>query len=368
MEQKPSGSKSIPIRHSVDGLTPYLTDKPDDREVRARLCFNENLYGPSPAAVKAIVQSALTVHFYPDPGGWELREALSRKHGVPAEQIILGNGADGLISLISNTFLNPEDEVLFCEPTFPIYRSSARIAMGTPRGIPLDAACRFDLEGLLKAMTPKTRLVYVCNPNNPTGTILDPEVIEAFLKKIPEETLVILDEAYVDFMDAEMVPPVTSWIEKGYPVISLRTFSKAYGLAGMRLGYALAAREIIENLYKAREPFCVSALAVKAGAGALSDTGHYRKVTEGIRRERQGLQDALKKRGLSVIPSQANFIFFDLGMDAEGICRRLAEYGILIRCSPSWKMPTWARVSVGIPEANRLFLRALDAVLDDMTK
>ena len=368
MEKEKQIKKDFPIRHSVEGLAPYLSDKPDDRETRARLCFNENLYGPSPAAVKAIVQSALTVHYYPDPSGWELRAALSEKHGIPPEQIILGNGADGLISLISNTFLNPGEEVLYCEPTFPIYYSAALIAMGRPKGIPLDPAYRFDLTGLAEAVTPKTRLVYVCNPNNPTGSILPPREIETFLKKLPEGVLVILDEAYVDFMDEDAVPPVLDWIETGYPVLSLRTFSKAYGLAGMRVGYALASQEVIQTLYKTREPFCVSTLAVKAAVGALSDVQHYRKVTEGIRSERERLQGEIKKRGLDFIPSQANFIFIDFKMEAQTICERLAEYGILIRCSGSWRYPTWARVSIGTPEANQMFLRALDAVLDDVTR
>ena len=368
MEKKGKEKRSLPLRHGVEGLSPYLADKPDERELRARLCFNENLHGPSPGAVKAIVQAALNVHFYPDPGGWELREALQKKHGIPAEQIILGNGADGLITLISSTFLNPGDEVLFCEPTFPIYRSSTLISMGVAKGIPLDERYRFDLENLRKAITSKTRLIYLCNPNNPTGTVLSPDEIEGFLKDLPEGILVVLDEAYVDFMDAEKIPPTLTWIEEGYPVISLRTFSKAYGLAGMRVGYAFSSKEVIDFLYRVREPFVVSSLAIKAAVGALEDVQHYRRVVNSIRKERDGLQKALGKRGLTVIPSQANFLFLDFQKDAETLCRRLAEYGILIRCSRSWGMPTWARVTVGTPQANKTFLRALDAVLGDRTR
>ena len=367
MEKNRKGGE-IPIRHSVEGLSPYLAGKPDEREVRARLCFNENLHGPSPGAVKAIVQAALNVHFYPDPGGWELREALQKKHGIPAEQIILGNGADGLITLISSTFLNPGDEVLFCEPTFPIYRSSTLISMGVAKGIPLDERYRFDLENLRKAITSKTRLIYLCNPNNPTGTVLPPGEIEGFLKDLPEGILVVLDEAYIDFMDAEKIPPSLTWIEEGYPVISLRTFSKAYGLAGIRVGYALASEEVIRYLYRVREPFVVSSLAIKAAVGALSDTQHYQRVVGSIKEERDRLQKELGRRGLTVIPSQANFIFIDFRAEAEGICNRLAEYGVLIRCSRSWGMPTWARMSVGTPQANGVFLRALDAVLGDRAR
>jgi len=280
-----------------------------------------------------------------------LREALQEKHGIPAEQIILGNGADGLITLISNTFLNPGEEVLFCEPTFPIYRSSTLISMGVPKGIPLDETYRFDLKGLKGAITQKTRLVYLCNPNNPTGTVLPPNEIEQFLRDLPEGILVVLDEAYIDFMDAEKIPPTLTWIEKGYPVISLRTFSKAYGLAGMRVGYALASEEVIQYLYRVREPFVVSSLAIKAAVGALSDIQHYQRVVGSTKEERDRLQKELGKRGLTVVPSQANFIFIDFKMEADEICKRLAEYGILIRCSQSWGMPTWARMSVGTPEA-----------------
>ena len=366
-KQKKREGKTL-IRHSVDGLSPYLTDKPDKQAVRARLCFNENLHGPSPGAVKAIVQSALSVHFYPDPGGWELREALQQKHGIAPEQIILANGADGLITLISATFLNPGDEVLFCEPTFPIYRSSTLISMGVPRGVPLDDDYRFDLEGLRGSITQKAKLIYLCNPNNPTGTVLPPGEIEAFLSEIPEGILVTFDEAYVDFMDPERIPPTLTWIEKGYPIISLRTFSKAYGLAGMRIGYAMASEEVIQYLYRVREPFVVSTLAIKAAVGALSDIQHYQRVVSSIKEERDRLQRELVKRDFTVIPSQANFIFVELGEKAEEICERLSEYGILIRFSPSWQMPRWARVTVGTSQANQVFLRALDTVLSDMSR
>lgn len=356
------------IRHSIDGLSPYLDDKPENRSSLTRLSLNENLHGPSPAAVKAIVQSALSVHLYPDPGGWELREALQKRHGLPAEQIILGNGADSLITLISTTFLNPGDEVLFCEPTFPIYRSATLISMGIPRTLPLNDAYQFDLEGLFKAITHKTKLIIICNPNNPTGTALRPREIEGFIKDLPEGVLLVLDEAYVDFMEPEEVPPTLTWIGGGYPIISLRTFSKVYGLAGMRIGYAMASKEIIQYLYRTREPFAVSALAIKAAVGGLSDTRHYQKVTRSISEERNKLQREFVKRDLKYIPSQANFIFINFETDSMEVCRRLSGYGVLIRCSRSWGMPTWARVTVGTPQANQTLLRALDKVLADMSR
>ena len=351
------------VRHSVDGLSPYLADKPDDHTDALRLCFNENLIGPSPKAVKAIVQAALNVHLYPDPGGWKIREQLSRRHKLPEDAFILGNGADSLISLISMTFLNPGDEVIFCEPTFPIYKSATLISMGTPRTLPLDDAYRFDLDAMIDTMTSKTKLVYLCNPNNPTGTIHTPGNIEAFLKKMPEGALLILDEAYVDFMDDHSVPPVTTWIKEGYPVISLRTFSKAYGLAGIRIGYAMAAAELISYLFRAREPFAVSSLALAAAGGALEDVQHYQKTVATLTGEREILQQEFSRRGLSFIPSQANFIFVNFQKNAQAICDALARRGILIRSSASWEMPTWARVSVGTPEANKRFLAALDSAL-----
>jgi len=357
------------IRHSIDGLSPYLADKPESQTAPVtRLCFNENLHGPSPAAVKAIVQAALSVHFYPDPGGWELREALHQKHGLPAAQIILGNGGDSLITLISTTFLNPEDEVLFCEPTFPIYKSATLISMGTPRVFPLNDTYQFDLGALLEAITPKTKLIVICNPNNPTGTVLTPHEMEDFLKRLPEGVIAILDEAYIDFTEPDKIPPTLTWIEEGYPVISLRTFSKAYGLAGMRIGYAMASEEIIQYLYRAREPFAVSTLAIKAAVGALSDMEHYQRVTRSIKEEREKLQKTFAKRGLEYITSQANFIFVNLVTDSQEVCKRLSEFGILIRCSQSWQMPSWARITVGTPQANQALLRALDRVLTDMSR
>jgi histidinol-phosphate aminotransferase len=351
------------VRRSVSGLTPYLADKPDNHENALHLCFNENLMGPSPKAVKAIVQAALKVHLYPDPGGWDLREQLSRQHKLPTGAFILGNGADSLISLISMTFLNPGDEVIFCEPTFPIYKSATLISMGIPKGLPLDDAYRFDLEAMAGAITSRTKLVYLCNPNNPTGTLRAPDEIESFLKRIPDGALVIFDEAYVDFMDTEFIPPTTDWIKAGYPLISLRTFSKAYGLAGIRIGYAMAAEEIIAYLFRTREPFAVSSLALAAAGGALADTQHYQGVIETLTREREILQQEFSKRGLPFIPSQANFILVNLQTDAQTICNTLAGRGVLIRCSASWEMPTWARVSIGTPQANKQFLEALDGLL-----
>ncbi len=364
MSKKDSGTRAIPVRHSVDGLSAYLADKPEEPSEAIRLCFNENLYGPSPGAVKAITRFAGKVHLYPDPGGWNLRETLAKKHGVPAEQIILGNGADSLITLLSSTFLDPGEEVLFCTPTFPIYESAARIAMGTPVALPLTRSYQFDLNGLRDAITSKTKLIYLCNPNNPTGTVLPPRAIETFLEEVPEGILVILDEAYVDFMDAEKIPPICKWISRDLPVISLRTFSKAYGLAGIRVGYALAAPEIIQALYRVREPFSVSSLAIHAAVGALSDHPHYQKVTDAIKRERERLQKALADRDLFYIPSQANFIFVDFERDSQEICRVMRKNGVLIRCSASWVMPTWARITIGPPEANDALLQALDKTLE----
>ncbi len=354
------------MRHSVDGLGAYLADKPDEPLSAVRLCFNENLYGPSPAAVRAIVRSAGEVHLYPDPGGWGLRKALQNRHGIAPERIILGNGADSLITLISTTFLNPGDEVLFCEPTFSIYSSAARIAMGKPVSLPLDQAYRFDLDRLSASVTPRTKLIFVCNPNNPTGTVLPSGRIEEFLRSLPEGVLTVLDEAYVDFMDAEKVPPVFEWIEAGLPVICLRTFSKAYGLAGMRIGYAMAREDIIQALYRVREPFSVSTLAIRAAIGALSDQTYYLKVTQSIREERERLQKAFHERGLSFVPSQANFIFVDFKRESERVCQRMSRQGVLIRCSAPWGMSTWARISVGTPPANETMLTVLDKVMDKM--
>ena len=351
------------VRRSVTGLTPYLADKPGNHGDALHLCFNENLMGPSPKAVKAIVQAALKAHLYPDPGGWKLREQLSRQHELPAGAFILGNGADSLISLISMTFLNPGDEVVFCEPTFPIYKSATLISMGTPRVLPLDKTYRFDLEAIIRAITPRTKLIYLCNPNNPTGTIHSPDEIEAFLKKIPDGVLVIFDEAYVDFMGAESLPPTTTWIKAGYPLISLRTFSKAYGLAGIRIGYAMATEDIIAYLFRTREPFAVSSLALAAARGALEDTQHYHEVIETLTRERESLQREFSRRDLPFIPSQANFILVNFRTNAQTICNALARQGVLIRSSASWEMPTWARVSVGTPQANKQFLVALDSIL-----
>jgi len=327
-----------------------------------KLASNENLLGPSPKAIEAIRTELPNIYLYPEGPCTVLREALAKKFSIPERRIVLSNGADNLILLIANAFINEGDEVIMPDPTFPVYTNVTQIMGGRPIKVRLKDFTH-DLDGMLRKVNRKTKLVFICNPNNPTGTIVSRRSFNYFLSKLPQRVIVILDEAYGDFVEDPFYPNGLDYIKEGRQVILLRTFSKVYGLAGLRIGYALGRTDLIDCLYQVRDPFPVHRLAQVAGVAALRDTEHAAKSVQLVHEGKKYLYKELDKIGLPYVPSQANFIFIDFERDSEEVFQSLLREGIIIRPGKVWGCPTFARITIGRMPDNRRFIKALNKIL-----
>jgi len=327
-----------------------------------KLASNENLLGPSPRALEAIRKELPNIHFYPEGPTPLLRKALAKSFSLGEENIVTSNGADNLILMIANAFVNEGDEVIMAAPTFAVYTNVTQIMGGKPIHVRLQNYTH-DLDGMLNRVTRKTKLIFVCNPNNPTGTIVSKASLNQFLNKLPERVIVILDEAYGDFVEDPLYPHGLDYVKKRRQVIVLRTFSKVYGLAGLRIGYAIGREDLIHCLYQVRDPFPVHRLAQVAAVAALTDTDHIQKSIGLVYEGRRFLYKELDKMVIRFIPSEANFIFVDFGKEIEEISRGLLKEGIIIRPGKTWGYPTCGRVTIGRMADNRRFMKALKKVL-----
>ncbi|RUS46197.1 histidinol-phosphate transaminase [Cohnella sp. AR92] len=329
-----------------------------------RLASNENPYGPSPKAIDAMNAAAADSHLYPEPTSAELRGKLGTLYGVDPSQVLVSNGADNVLMLIGQAYVNPGDEVVYCVPTFSVYRTSTVVMGGVPIEVPLTGDYKFDLDGMLAAVTERTKLIYLCNPNNPTGTIVDCAALEEFLKKVPPRVVVVLDEAYGEFIDVPSYKTGAEYVREGYPVISVHTFSKLYGLAAMRVGYAIANPDVLAPVLAVREPFPVSRMANSAAAASLDDT-EYREFI--LRTNREGLaylSEQLRQMNVGVNPSYSNFLFADLHRDAAPVVEALMKAGYIVRPCKSWGYPEHIRITVGSPDQNKGFIEALRTILE----
>jgi histidinol-phosphate aminotransferase len=329
-----------------------------------KLASNENLLGPSPRAVRAIREELHNIFLYPEGPCTGLRRALARKLGLREENIVISNGADNLILMIANAFVDQGDEVVMAAPTFPVYTNTTQIMGGNPTQVVLKDFAH-DLPRMLERITERTKLVYVCNPNNPTGTIVSQTALDDFLSKLPERVVLVLDEAYADFVEDSGFPHGLDYVMKGRQVIALRTFSKVYGLGGLRIGYALGREDLVKCLYQVRDPFPVHRLAQVAAEAALRDREHERASVKLVREGRRYLYKELDEMGLFYVPSQANFVFIDFGKDSREVSHKLLKEGIIIRPGHVWGYDTWGRVTVGRSGDNRAFIKALQRILKD---
>jgi histidinol-phosphate aminotransferase len=327
-----------------------------------KLASNENLLGPSPRAVAAIRRELPNIYLYPEGPCTVLRQALAKKFALPDGMVVVSNGADNLILMIANAFVDEGDEVVVADPTFPVYTNVTQIMGGRPVKVKLKDFTH-DLDAMLSKVNRKTKLIFICNPNNPTGTIVSQSSFDHFLSKLPQRVIVVLDEAYGDFVEDPFYPNGLEYIKNVRPIIVLRTFSKVYGLAGLRIGFALGRKDWVDCLYQVRDPFPVHRLAQVAAMAALNDMDHVVKSIQLVYEGRRYLYKELDRMGLSYVPSQANFIFIDFGRDAEEVFQALLREGIIIRPGRIWGYPTFARVTVGRMEDNRRFIRALRKIL-----
>ena len=326
-----------------------------------KLASNENVLGPSPKAIEAIRKELSSIHLYPESPCSILRQAIGQKLSLPEKRVVISNGADNLILMIACAFVNEGDEVIMADPTFSVYANVTQIMGGKPVKVKLKGFTH-DLEGMLKRVNRKTKLVFVCNPNNPTGTIVHRESFDTFLSRLPAQVIVVLDEAYGEFMEDPCIPDGLDYVGKKQ-VILLRTFSKVYGLAGLRIGYALGREDLIHCLYQVRDPFPVHRLAQVAAVAALNDEEHATRSIQMVYEGRRYLYKELDRIGLSYVPSQANFIFINFEKDSEEVFRGLLGEGIIIRPGKTWGYPTFGRVTVGTMADNYRFIKAVKKII-----
>jgi len=333
----------------------------DDVDEIIKVASNENELGPSPKAMAAMIAEAGEMHRYPDGGGFYLKQKLSEKLGVQPENLLLGNGSNEIIELLGHVFLGPDSNLVVSDLVFVVYRLVAALFNSTAIVVPAKEFGH-DLDAMLAAITPETRIVALCNPNNPTGTILTEEQLLAFLDKLPSDVLAVFDEAYFEFVsDALQTDLVQQIIAGRKNVIVLRTFSKAYGLAGLRIGYAVAHESLIETINHVRQPFNTNAMALAAALAALDDDEHIAKTREMVF---QGLElfaeklPMLGKNGLEFVPSHANFILVKTGNGME-VFQELQKRKVIVRPMIGYGLPDWIRITLGTPEQNEKVLAEL---------
>ena len=351
-------------RKSLDQVTPYSPGRPIEEVQRElglsraiKLASNENPLGPSPKALEAIRRALPSLNRYPDSACFYLVQKLSKHWGLPAEQFLVGNGSDELITLAARAFLDPGDEVVIAEPTFLIYRIAAQIAGAKIRVVP-SKEFRYDLGSMRRAVNRSTKIVFIANPDNPTGTYVTKAEVDAFMGDLPPEVIVFLDEAYAELVDAPDYPDSKVFLGT-HPVIITRTFSKAYGLSGIRVGYGIAPLELIQAMQRVREPFNVNSLAQAAAMAALDDSEHLEATRLLLREQKPVLYRALKELGLAAVPSATNFILFHAGPRAKEIVQSLLKRGIIVRDMLAWNLPEYVRVTIGLPEENQAFIQTL---------
>jgi histidinol-phosphate aminotransferase len=351
------------------GIEPYEPGKPIEELERElgihdaiKLASNENPLPPSARVQKAIEAALSQLNRYPDDSGFYLRQALAKKHGVTANQIVLGNGSNELIELVVHSFLKPGDEAVVPHPSFVLYPMVVQAA-GAIRVMVMLKEYRLDLEAMARAITPTTKLVFIANPNNPTATIVTADEVERFMSRVPDRTIVVFDEAYMEFAHGPDFPDTLAYAKQGRKVVVLRTFSKAASLAGLRVGYGIADADAISLMNRIRQPFNVNSLAQAAALAAVDDEAHTLECVRMIEAGRHFLYDGFKRLGLRYVPSRANFVLVDVGRNAGTIYQKLLREGVIVRAMTSFGMETTLRVSVGTPEENRRLVKALQAAL-----
>ncbi len=352
----------------VCDLVAYEPGKPIDETARElglqpeqiiKLASNENPLGPSPKAKEAMRAALEDSHIYPDGGGYRLRTAIAEKFALGRENVILGNGSNEIIELLCHSFLNRDAELIAAEHAFVVYKLMATLFGARYVKIP-DPGFIHDLEAMADAITPQTRLVFVANPNNPTGTMVGQEALDRFMDRLPEHVIAVFDEAYYEFL--EEAPDTLKYVREGRNVCILRTCSKIHGLAALRVGYGLAPKHLADILQKARQPFNVNAIAQAGALAALTDDSHMEK-TKAVNAE--GLDfyhQAFRERGWEFVPSVANFVLVKVG-DGDGLFRKMLQRGIILRAMSSYQLPEWVRISVGTMEQNRRCIEVMDEIL-----
>jgi histidinol-phosphate aminotransferase len=352
----------------LNDIVSYIPGKPIEDVARElglkpeqiiKLASNENPLGPSPKAVAAMQEALLKAHYYPDGGGYHLRMAIAQRFQLTLENVMLGNGSNEIIEFLGHAFLQPGDNIVVADHAFVIYKLMAQLFGAKATEVP-DPNLIADVDAMARAVTSRTKLIYLANPNNPTGTKVDDAAIERLIEQVSPEVIIVLDEAYYEFLPDP--PPTLRHIRDRENVIVLRTFSKIQGLAALRIGYGLAHSQLIRLLQKCRQPFNANMIGQIGAMAGLEDTEHQERTRRVTFEGRRFLEAGFAQRGLEFVPSSANFVLVKVG-DGQEIFQKLLRRGTIVRATGEYKLPEWVRVSVGTMEQNHRFFADLDAVL-----
>jgi len=359
----------ISIPENILSIKPYKPGKPLEELEREygiaksiKLASNENPLGPSPMAVKAMQGALEKLNRYPDGSGYDLIKKVSQHLDVPPNNIVLGNGSDDIIGMLTWALLRPGDEVVLPQPSFLMYDIMVRSAAAIPVTVPL-SSLSIDLKRMQGKITSRTRMVFLCNPNNPTGTVIFKKDFENFMDSLPPEVVVVVDEAYFEFIrDQEKCASGIDYLDEARPLVTLRTFSKAYGLAGLRIGYGIMPEKIAGLLNRVRQPFNTSSLAQIGAKAALDDKAFLKKTLEITHKGLDYLHAALDRLGIKYFPTQTNFFLIDVEKDADEIFESMLRHGVIVRSMKSYGYPQYIRINVGLAEENARFIEVLEKV------
>ena len=356
-------------KKNLDDIEPYQPGKPIEEVKRElaveeviKMASNENPLGPSPKALLAIKKNLETINHYPDGNCFYLKRALEKKWGLGEDYFVIGNGSDEIVMLIAATFLEEGDEAITGWPSFVIYPLVIKKFGGKVILVKLKDFC-FDLPAIAQAITKKTKIIFIDNPNNPTGTIVTRQEVNKFLTDIPESVLVVFDEAYAEFVDSPSYPETVNLVKERPNILMLRTFSKSYGLAGLRIGYGIGQKETVGYLNKMREPFNVNRLAQVAATAALKDGEFLERTKDIIKAGRDYLYQALSERDIKYVPTMANFILIQMPMKGQEIFNEMLKDGVIVRPLKEYDLENYIRLTVGTPKQNKHFIQALDKIL-----
>jgi histidinol-phosphate aminotransferase len=359
------------VRQNILNVKNYVPGKPIEEVQRElglkdviKLASNENCLGPSPKAVKAVKDNLKNINRYPDASGFYLKKKLASLLGVKQENLVLGNGSDEIICMAIRTFISPADEVVIAKPTFLIYEIASQVQDASIVSVPLTKDYKYDLKAMKEAITQRTSMVFIANPDNPSGTYVTKKELDGFFKGLPEDVIVFLDEAYFEFAREAFsdYPDGTDYLDRPNVIVA-RSFSKAYGLAGLRIGYGISNAETIRYMERVREPFNINILAQAAGLAAIQDRAFLRKTLKHVTQERKFLYGAFEKMGLKHLKSASNFVIVDVGRDCKEVFTALLKRGVIVRDMKAWGFDTFIRVTIGTRKENERFIKALKGVI-----
>jgi len=355
----------ITVSENIQNLMPYVPGKPIEELERElgisgsiKLASNENPLGPSPKAIAAMRKVLEGLNRYPDGSGFYLSAGLAKKYDVDITQVILGNGSNELIELVVRTFVQPGDEIVSADPSFVVYKMIAQAANAVNVIVPC-RELRHDLDAMAEKITPKTKIVFIANPNNPTGTMNTKVEMDRFMSRVPDHVIVAVDEAYFEYVTHADYPDSLDYLRAGKNILSLRTFSKIYGLAGLRIGYGIASAQIAALMNKVRQPFNTNSLGQVGALAAIGDIKHVEKSIAINNEGKQFLYQSFQRLGITYTPTETNFIFFEAPLDGRELYAMLLKQGVIIRPMGGKRL----RVTIGLPDENKRFVSELEKIV-----